>query len=102
MCFVRFDDGTNVRRVVAQLRQDWGLADDALTENTALLGLSGFSSDPYVMGLYLVAGILFLLVLAAGVFMIAGSLNSRTAPRLSLIHILKQLFSSWLNMLGSA
>lgn len=81
VCSVRFDDGTNVRRVVAQLRQDWGLADDALTENTALLGLSGFSSDPYVMGLYLVAGILFLLVLAAGVFMIAGSLNSRTAQR---------------------
>lgn len=94
VCFVRFDDGTNVRRVVAQLRQDWGLADDALTENTALLGLSGFSSDPYVMGLYLVAGILFLLVLAAGVFMIAGSLNSRTAQRTQFFGMLRCIGAS--------
>ena len=66
---------------IAELRKTYGFTDETLSENTALLGLTGFSSDSYVMGMYLVAAILFVLVLAAGVFMIAGSLNSRTAER---------------------
>lgn len=79
--FVRLDDAANARRVLDRWRQQYGLTDETLSENTALLGLSGFSSDSYVLGMYLVAGILFVLVLAAGVFMIAGSLNSQTAQR---------------------
>ena len=79
--FVRLGDGVNVRRVLGRWRQQYGLTGETLAENTALLGLTGFSSDSYVMGMYLVAGILFVLVLAAGVFMIAGSLNSQTAQR---------------------
>ena len=79
--FVRLNDRANVRRVLNLWRQQYGLTGETLTENTALLGLTGFSSDSYVMGMYLVAAILFVLVLAAGVFMIAGSLNSQTARR---------------------
>src|SRR5699024_9599255 len=69
--FVRLDDGANARKVLDRWRQQYGLTDETLSENTALLGLSGFSSDSYVMGMYLVAAVLFVLVLAAGVFMIA-------------------------------
>lgn len=81
VCFVRFDENIHIRKVIAELRQTYGFTDETLSENTALLGLTGFSSDSYIMGMYLVAAILFVLVLAAGVFMIAGSLNSRTAER---------------------
>lgn len=94
VCFVRFAEHTNVRRVITELRQNQGFTDETLTENTALLGLTGFSSDSYVMGMYLVAAILFLLVLAAGVFMIAGSLNSRTAERTQFFGMLRCIGAS--------
>ncbi len=93
-CFVRFADNINIRRVIAGLRQTDGFTDETLSENTALLGLTGFSSDSYVMGMYLVAGILFVLVLAAGVFMIAGSLNSRTAERIQFFGMLRCIGAS--------
>ncbi len=92
--FVRFHENVPVRRVIARLRQDYGLTDGALSENTALLGITGFSSDSYVMGMYLVAGVLFVLVLAAGVFMIAGSLNSRTEERTQFFGMLRCIGAS--------
>lgn len=94
VCFVRFDDHTNVRRAIADLRKNYGVTDEMLSENTALLGLTGFSSDSYIMGMYMVALILFVLVLAAGVFMIAGSLNSRTAERTQFFGMLRCIGAS--------
>lgn len=92
--YVRFDENTNIRKVIAEIRQAYGLTDEMITENTALLGLIGASSDSYVMGIYLVAFMLFLLVLAAGVFMIAGSLNSRTAERTQFFGMLRCIGAS--------
>ncbi len=92
--FVRFEDHTNARGVLDGWRQQYGLTDENLSENTALLGLTGFSSDSYVMGMYLVAAILFVLVLAAGVFMIAGSLNSQTAQRIQFFGMLRCIGAS--------
>ena len=94
VCFVRFAEGVNVRRVIVQLKQSEGFTDETLSENTALMGLTGFSSDSYVMGMYAVAVILFVLVLAAGVFMIAGSLNSQTAQRTQLFGMLRCIGAS--------
>lgn len=92
--FVRLQDGANARKVLDRWRQQYGLTDETLSENTALLGLSGFSSDSYVLGMYLVAAILFVLVLAAGVFMIAGSLNSQTAQRTQFYGMLRCIGAS--------
>ena len=92
--FVRLQDGANARKVLDRWRQQYGLTDETLSENTALLGLSGFSSDSYVMGMYLVAAVLFVLVLAAGVFMIAGSLNSQTAQRTQFYGMLRCIGAS--------
>lgn len=94
VCFVRFTEEANPRKVISELQQTYGFTDETLSENTGLLGLTGFSSDPYVSGLYLVAAILFLLVLAAGVFMIAGSLNSRTAERAQFFGMLRCIGAS--------
>lgn len=94
VCFVRFAENINIRKVIAGLRQTYGFTDETLSENTALLGLTGFSSDSYMMGMYLVAGILFVLVLAAGVFMIAGSLNSRTVERTQFFGMLRCIGAS--------
>lgn len=92
--FIRFADNANVRKIIGQLQQTYGFTQETLSENTALLGLEGFSSDSYVMGMYLVAAILFVLVLAAGVFMIAGSLNSRTAERTQFFGMLRCIGAS--------
>ena len=70
------------------------MTDETLSENTALLGVTGLSSDGYVMGMYLVAAILFVLVLAAGVFMIAGSLNSKTAEKTQFYGMLRCIGAS--------
>ena len=94
VCFVRFYENIHIRKVIAELRKTYGFTDETLSENTALLGLTGFSSDSYVMGMYLVAAILFVLVLAAGVFMIAGSLNSRTAERTQFFGMLRCIGAS--------
>lgn len=94
VCFVRFDENIHIRKVIAELRKTYGFTDETLSENTALLGLTGFSSDSYIMGMYLVAAILFVLVLAAGVFMIAGSLNSRTAERTHFFGMLRCIGAS--------
>ena len=94
VCFVRFTEDANPRKVITELQQTYGFTAENLSENTALLGLTGFSSDPYVMGLYLVAAILFVLVLAAGVFMIAGSLSSRTAERSQFFGMLRCIGAS--------
>lgn len=92
--FIRFADNANVRKIIGQLQKTYGFTQETLSENTALLGLEGFSSDSYVMGMYLVAAILFVLVLAAGVFMIAGSLNSRTAERTQFFGMLRCIGAS--------
>ena len=92
--FVRFSEHTNMRKVITELRQIYGFSDETLSENTALLGLIGFSSDSYIMGMYLVAAILFVMVLTAGVFMIAGSLNSRTIERTQFFGMLRCIGAS--------
>ena len=94
VCFVRFSEKLNLRKVIAELKKTQGLTDETLTENTALLSLTGFSSDSYVMGMYLVAAVLFVLVLTAGIFMIAGSLNSRTTERTQLFGMLRCIGAS--------
>lgn len=94
VCFIRFAENINIRKVIAELRQTYDFTDETLSENTALLGLTGFSNDSYIMGMYLVAAILFVMVLALGVFMIAGSLNSRTAERTQFFGMLRCIGAS--------
>lgn len=79
--YVQFEDHTNIRKIIADLKDEYGWTDENLSENTAVLGITGFSSDSYLMGLYGVAAVLFLFVLLAGVLMIAGSINSNIAQR---------------------
>ena len=52
-----------------------------MEQNFILMGLAGLSNNTMVKSLYPLAGILFLLILAAGILMISGSLNSTVAQR---------------------
>ena len=61
--YIQFSDHCNIRRAIQDIREQFDLTEEQLGQNTALLGLMGFSDDSFITGLYLVAGILFLLVL---------------------------------------
>ena len=94
VCCVRFADHVPVRKAIEELRQSEEFSGAEISENTGLLGMTGLSSDSYVVGLYGVAVVLFAMVLAAGVFMIAGSLNSRTAERTQFFGMLRCIGAS--------
>ncbi len=79
--YVQFKETANMRKSIAKIQEKYGLTDEELGKNTALLGVMGMSDNSYMMGLYLMAGVLFLLVLTAGVLMIASSMNSNVSQR---------------------
>lgn len=81
VCYVQFENPWNARREIQQLKADLGLSDEQVYENVKLMGMYGQSDSSKMMQIYVVAAILFVLVLAAGVMMIASSLNSNVAQR---------------------
>lgn len=89
--YVQFSEHCNIRRAIRDVREQFELTEEQIGENTALLGLLGFSNDSFITGLYLAAGILFLLVLTAGVLMVASSMNSNIAQRTEFFGLLRCL-----------
>lgn len=79
--YVQFSDTGNVQSKILDLKSQFGLSDEQVFENTKLLGLLGQSSNSFMMQVYAAAGVLFVLVLCAGIMMIASSLNSNVAQR---------------------
>jgi len=92
--YLRFKGHRNYRKAIENIKQEYGLKDGQVGENTSLLMTSGFSSNSYITGLYLVAGVLFVLILTAGVFMIAGSINSNVAERMQFFGMLRCIGAS--------
>lgn len=81
LCYVQFENPWNARQETEKLKADCGFSDEQVYENVKLMGLYGQSGSPQMMQIYAVAGVLFVLVLAAGFMMIASSLNSNVAQR---------------------
>lgn len=79
--YVQFSNAGNVQSEILDLKSQLGLSDEQVFENTKLLGLLGQSSNSFMMQVYAAAGVLFVLVLFAGIMMIASSLNSNVAQR---------------------
>lgn len=79
--YIKFKPHTNAKKAVAEIKEQYGLTDNNVSENAGVMGMEGFSSDSYFMGLYGIAAFLFLLVLIAGVLMISGSMNSNVTER---------------------
>lgn len=79
--YVQFRENCNIRKAIADIRDRYNLTDKQIGQNTVLLGVMGMSNDSFMLGLYLTAAVLFLLVLTAGVLMIASSMNSNVAQR---------------------
>lgn len=92
--YVQFSKKCNIRKAIQNLKEQYSFTDENISENTALLGVMGFSGNSYMMGLYLVAGVMFLIVLTAGVLMIASSLNSNIAQRTKFFGMLRCIGAS--------
>jgi len=80
-CYVQFQDAAKAAKAISEIREQYHLPEDSISENTAIMGISGKSDQESMKRIYGMAGILFVLVLFAGVLMISGSLNSNVAQR---------------------
>lgn len=92
--YVQIDRFSNIREEITEIKNQFHLTEDQVGENVKLLGVQGQSGSSYIMMLYLVAFILFLLVMAAGILMIAGSLNSNVAQRTQFFGMMRCLGAS--------
>lgn len=81
LLMVRFTRVGNIRREIDRIKSRYHLSDEEVAENAKLLALSGQSRNVFIMQIYATAAVLFVLVLIAGVMMIAGSLNSNVSQR---------------------
>ena len=79
--YVQFSNTGNLQNRITDLKAQFGLSNEQVSENTKLLGLLGQSSDSFMVQVYISAAVLFVLVLFAGSMMIASSLNSNVAQR---------------------
>ncbi|MDD6481229.1 MAG: FtsX-like permease family protein [Lachnospiraceae bacterium] len=80
-CYVQFQDAQKASGAIAEMKQQYDLPEESISENTATMGISGQSSNEAMKNIYGLAVILFIMVLLAGVLMISGSMNSNVAQR---------------------
>lgn len=79
--FVEFRKFCNIQKAIGEIRTQFGLEDGQVRQNAKVLMLMLQTRDSYLLSFYLLAGILAVLVVIAGIFMITASMNSSIARR---------------------
>ncbi|MCM1143143.1 MAG: FtsX-like permease family protein [Blautia sp.] len=92
--YIRFAKEKNLRETIADIKEEYGLADKNVGENTAVLGLTGASSNQTVKSIYPLAVICFVLILISGIFMISSCMNSTVAQRTSFFGMMRCIGAS--------
>lgn len=87
--YFTFATAPKAAAALTELPARYGLLQDAASENRAIMGIQGQSSDSGWTNIYGVVFILFLVVLLAGVLMISGSMNSNVAQRTQFFGIMR-------------
>jgi putative ABC transport system permease protein len=80
-CYVQFQNESKASKAISEIQQQYNLPEGCISENTAIMGISGHSNNESMKNIYGIAAILFILVLLAGVLMISGSMNSNVVQR---------------------
>ncbi len=91
-CFlVQFYEHHHIRQTINDIKAQFQLSDDQVGEQAMLLGLLGQSDagNTFMLMIYAAAAILSVLVLLAGILMIASSLNSNIAGRTEFFGMLR-------------
>lgn len=89
--FVSFHSFCNIQKAIAEISAQFELDSDEVGQNVKVLMLMFQSGDPYLMGFYFVAAVLAVLVMIAGILMIASSMNSNVARRTEFFGMLRCL-----------
>ena len=76
---LQYTSAAKAAKALPQLQQQYG--EDAVHENLNVMGSAGQSNSTAFRTVYSMAGVLFALVLLAGVLMISGTMNSNVAQR---------------------
>ena len=76
---LQYTDAAKAAKALPQLQQQYG--ENSVSENLNVMGSAGQSSSTAFRTVYSMAGVLFILVLLAGVLMISGTMNSNIAQR---------------------
>ena len=79
--YIQFSENASLRKAIADIKEQYGLQDENIDENTAVLGLTGASSNETAKNIYPLAIVCFLLVLISGILMISSCMNSNVAQR---------------------
>jgi len=77
--YVQFASRANIKKAISEIETQCGGVN--IERNAILMGLAGLGENTLFQNLYPVALAFFLMILLAGVLMIAGSLNSNIAGR---------------------
>lgn len=93
-CYVRFQETAKAGIAISKLQEKYQLPEDSISENTAVMGISGQSSLESMKNIYTIAFVLFALVLLAGILMISGSLNSTVTQRTAFFGMLRCIGAS--------
>lgn len=91
---ILFKNGVSIQNAIEEIKSTYGLNDEQVAENTALLGLMGQSENSTMQSLYIVAAFLVILVLIAGTVMIAASFNTNVLERVQFYGLLRCLGAS--------
>lgn len=92
--YVQLKRTVNMQKSIDEIKKNYNLSDKQVSENSYLLGAEGQSHDNYMMQLYIIAAVLFVLVLAAGTLMIASSFNMNVLERIKFFGLLRCLGAS--------
>lgn len=92
--YVQFKKHTNMRKAISQIKEQYGIPDEDIGQNTIVMGVMGISDNPYIKNVYPIPVILFVLILLAGVLMISGSLNSNIVERSQFFGMLRCIGAS--------
>ncbi len=89
--YVTFRPLCNIQRAIGEISVQFDLQPDEVAQNAKVIMLMFQSRDSYMMGLYLAAGVLAVLVMIAGILMITSGMNSSIARRTEFFGMLRCL-----------
>lgn len=89
--FVEFRRFCNIQRTIDEIRKQFGLKEEQVRQNAKVLMLLLQTRDSYLLSFYLLAGMLAVLVVIAGIFMITASMNSSIARRIEFFGMMRCL-----------
>ena len=79
--YVRFKNENGMKKTIANIKEQYSLTSENVSENTPVLSLLGASTNESINALYPLAVACFVIILIAGIFMISSCMNSNVAQR---------------------